>query len=132
VVEHGGKARRERFGELPGARAGAGVDDGVPVGGVEQLVEPGELLGLAAHPLDREVQVGPAEAVHHHVRVAELQPRRDVGPHLRRRRRGAGDDLDRCQLGSDLADAQVVAAEVVAPLGDAVGLVDDDPARRSL
>ena len=48
--------------------------------------------------------------------------------HLRRRRRGGGDDRLRPQPARGVGEAEVVGAEVVPPLGDAVRLVDDEQA----
>jgi hypothetical protein len=45
---------------------------------------------------------------------------------------GEGDDRRRAQGGEALAEHAVVRAKVVAPLRDAVGLVDGDQGRRAL
>ena len=128
VVEHGRMAALEPRRQRRGPGAGARVDDGVAATGVDELLDPLQLRLLVAHPLRGEVEVGTGEPVHRLEGSAQPQPPGDVGTHLRGGGRGAGDELDGGERRRDLADPQVVAAEVVAPFGDAVRLVDDDPA----
>ncbi len=132
VVEHRRMARLQARGEDRRPGAGARVDDGVAVAGVDEALDPGQLLLLVAHPLGGEVEVRPRESVHRLEGIAQPEACADVAAHLLGRGRGAGDDLHRAEGGGDLADAQVVTAEVVPPLGDAVGLVHDDPAGADL
>ena len=74
-----------------------------------------------------EGQVGAREAPDDLGRVgAEAEPFQDLVAHHRGRGRGAGEDARSLELGEDLTDLQVVGAEVVAPLADAVGLVHRD------
>ena len=58
--------------------------------------------------------------------VAETQLLANLATDLGRRRGRAREDARRPQARQELADAQVVGPEVVAPLRDAVGLVDRD------
>ena len=82
------------------------------------------LLGRARD--DREGEVRAVEARRHAHRVAQPQARDDVGRHLRRRRGGGGDDRLRPQPARGVGEAEVVGAEVVAPLRHAVRLVDHE------
>ena len=68
-------------------------------------------------------------------RVAQPEPRDDVGRDLRRGRRRRGDDRLRAEPARGVGEPEVVGPEVVAPLRDAVRLVDDeqaDPGRAQL
>ena len=57
------------------------------------------------------------------------EPVDDVGAHGRRGRGGEGDHDGMAEGVDDVAEAAVVGAEVVAPLADAVRLVDDEQRR---
>ena len=52
----------------------------------------------------------------------------DVHGYAWRRRGGGGEDRARLQAARDLAELEVLGAEVVPPLADAVGLVHDEQA----
>ncbi len=73
-----------------------------------------------------ERQVRPVEARAHDERIAKTQPRADLLGHLLGRGRGARHHDGRAQPVDHSAQAQVVGPEVMAPLGHAVGLVDDE------
>ncbi len=60
------------------------------------------------------------------------QPRDDVVRDLRRRGRRQRDERARLQVPRGVGEAEVVGAEVVAPLRDAVRLVDDEQAQPRL
>ena len=78
-------------------------------------------------------QVRAREALQQLRRVgAEAEAHQDLVAHDRRRGRGAGQHEPRAQLGDEAADRQVLGPEVVAPLADAVGLVDRDERRAEL
>ena len=116
VVAH--LLHRRPLGAVDDARLGPSlVDEGIQA---RQL-----LLGLA--PLHRETQVGPVEARDRAGRVAQAQKAHDVAAHQiggrgRERRHGRADG----QLSDELADGEVRGAEVLTPLGHAVGLVHGD------
>lgn len=116
VVAH--LLHRRPLGAVDDARLGPSlVDEGIQA---RQL-----LLGLA--PLHRETQVGPVEARDRAGRVAQTQKAHDVAAHQiggrgRERRHGRADG----QLSDELADGEVRGAEVLTPLGHAVGLVHGD------
>jgi hypothetical protein len=113
-----------------GLRAGARVDDRRPRSGLgERRDEPSALVGGATAGHHREAQVRAVEAGGHPDRVAEAEPRHDVGGHLGRRRRGRRHDRLRPEPARRVGEAKVVGPEVVAPLGDAVRLVDDEQAQ---
>jgi hypothetical protein len=58
--------------------------------------------------------------------ILEPELTRDVSAHVRRRRRGEGDDRRPAEALADLADPQIARPEVVPPLADAVRLVDGE------
>jgi len=80
--------------------------------------------GLHAQP-----DIGPVETLDHHARIAHGKPLHDLGTDGRRRRRGEGQHGRVSQILNHGAKPQVIGAEVVAPLADAVRLVDDEQGR---
>jgi hypothetical protein len=84
---------------------------------------------VAVEALDGEADVRAVEAAHEHLRVAEAEPLDDLVAHRRRRRRRERQDRRPSQRLGGGGELQVVGAEVVAPLGDAVGFVDDEQRR---
>jgi hypothetical protein len=79
------------------------------------------------HPRDLEVQVGAVHPANHHVGVAQPQPLDDVRAHpgsgggrQRQHRRPLAQTVER------VAQAEVRGPEAVAPLRDAVRLVDHE------
>ena len=78
------------------------------------------------------VRFGPVEAGRDADRLAQAQAPLDVGGDLRRRGRGRRDDRLRAEPARRVGEAEVVGPEVVAPLRDAVRLVDDEEADRHL
>ena len=78
-------------------------------------------------PPDDIGQVFPGETGLQQVFLPEGELLHDVVRDFRGRRRGQGDH-GRGNALADLSDRKVVRAEVIAPLGDAVGLVHDDEA----
>ena len=95
--------------------AGAAVHNAAALPALRQLV-----LG-AAH---LKVEVGPVKAGDGDPGVTELQQGEDVLPHPGRGRGRKGrHHRPPGQLGQKLRDGQVAGAEVLPPLGDAVGLV---------
>ena len=116
------------LGDLVGVLAGAAVDDRRAVGRVgEPRLEQRLAARLRALALQRdhvEGDVGTVEARPHPQRLAHLEALRDLDRDRHRRRRRAGHHRRPAEPLGDLRQPQVVGAEVVAPLGDAVGLVD--------
>ncbi len=119
----------QQGGHLLGGRARARVDDGRPVGGVGehggQMTALGPLRRAAHH---REGEVGPVEARRHAHRVAQAQAPLHVSGHLRGGGGRGAHDGPRAQPPRGVGQAEVVGAEVVPPLRDAVGLVDHEQA----
>ena len=114
-------------GEVLGLRPRAGVDDRRPRAVLRQGGgQPRALVGRAAAGHHGEREVGPIEAGGDTHRVAQPQARDDVGGDLRRGRSGRGDERLRAQPARRVGETEVVGAEVVAPLRDAVRLVDDE------
>ena len=124
VVAGGGDARLvEREPDVVHLHGGGAVDD---ARALEALEEPPGGLGLevAGDELHAEAQVVPVGRRGDHLGVDEAQAAGDVVPHLGRG--GGGERQDRGLAEEPVlgTQAQVGGAEVVAPLGDAVGLVD--------
>ena len=117
--------RPHRLGEALGVGHGQRVDDAGP-GQLGQVVDhPGVALQRREVAHHRELQAGPGQgAAQHQGRLAELggdvvgDPL--VGGRRGRQHRGGG-----VEPPQDVGHAAVVGAEVVAPVGDRVGLVDD-------
>ena len=123
-------AAAQRLGEAAGLGARGAVDQApAPVllgeggGAVDHRAAP---LVLVDVQLRRQVQVGPVERPDHLDGVVEPQPVEHVGAHRRRGGRGEGQHRRLAQLGDHVTEAQVVRSEVVAPLRDAVRLVDHE------
>ena len=113
--------------ELLAGATGARVHHGGAGGGVRQRgQQPAALVGGAAAGDDAEAEVGAIETGGDVDGVAQPQPALDVDRDLRG---GGGGESDR-RLGPDrgggVGQREVVGPEVMAPLGDAVGLVDDE------
>jgi hypothetical protein len=115
--------------ELLGRRDGQAVDDAAARQVAQVVGEPGPAVGGAGQRQHGEVQRLPVEPAAQDERLAAAgrQLLGDVGhdPAVgrggRREHRGAGR-----QVAEQRADASVVGPEVVPPVGDAVGLVDDE------
>ena len=90
-------------------------------------------LALGGHVPRAQSQVRAREALEQLRSVwAEAETHQDLVAHDRRRGRGAGQHEPRLQLGDEAADREVLGPEIVAPLADAVGLVDRDERRAEL
>ena len=121
----------QQRGEVAGSRHRQRVDDPRTLKGVKLFGDPGDPLGGGRNPNHRQVQrlTVQAAAQHQGVRTADTQLRSDVlddavvGGRGGGQHRGAGS-----QFGDQGADAPVIRPEVVAPVRDAVRLVDDDEA----
>ena len=94
----------------------------------ERRPDPRVLVRARAAADDREGQVRPVEAGGDPHRVAQPEAPHDVAGHLRRRGRRRREDRARAEVARRVGEAEVVGPEVVAPLGDAVRLVDDEQA----
>lgn len=124
-------------GDLTGGRDGEAVDDPGAGRGTQVACQPGQTGGVILQLLDPQVQGGTVQAATQDqdglvvggriLSCAQLLS--DVaGDALVGRGRGGQDGgVDR-QIGQQGTDTSVVRAEVVAPVRDAVGLVDDDQA----
>ena len=115
-----GQRLRQRFGPRP---AGAINDPRLPAPGRD---ETHHLLARAVLGLEGQPQVGPVEAAQKgHGGLAVEQARDDLGPGFHVRRGGEGRQRH-VQRALEIPDAQVVGAEVVTPLADAMRLVHGD------
>ena len=114
----------KRHGQRLGALARRGVDDARLGRRGHALEQRLVLVPRLVEALDGELDVRPVEAAHDDLRVAQPETRDDLVAHRRRRRgreREHGGVAERLDRG---AQPQVLGTEVVAPLGDGVGLVD--------
>ena len=115
--------------DLLAGRPPAAVDDRRQrAGRAQQLEQDGRLGRVAADPLDGEEQVRAVEAGARRDRVAQLQRADDVPGDAAGGRRRQRDRRRRAQPRADVRQPQVVRPEVVAPLRQAVRLVDRQPA----
>jgi hypothetical protein len=119
-------------GDLLGLAPSGDVDDPGLRGrlhGVEQRAQLALGRLLAVEALDRQADVRPVEAADEDARVAHRQPLDDLIPDGRRRRGGEREDGRAPEGLGHRAELEVLRPEVVPPLGDAVGLVDDQQRR---
>ena len=86
--------------------------------------EIGDLLAAAGFRLHRQPQVGPVEAVHEHRRRAAEKLRQNVRARGGVGRGGECDGLHAAELGLHRAERRIFRTKVVAPLRDAMRLVD--------
>ena len=127
VIGGGGKVAAELGGERVGLLARRSVDDGGAVGtrrAAESRTRSAALRGGDLDDFDGDV-VAP-EAVDEARGLGESELRGDVVLHDGRRGGGEGDHRRGAQRRKVVAEHAVVGAEVVAPLGNAMRLVDGD------
>ena len=112
----------QEIGKLLGLAPRGAIDDAaLPAMAFDEFRDLFAAAGLCLH---RQAQIGPVEAVHEHSgRAAEkllddIRARRGVG------RRGERDGLHAAKLCLHLAERRIFRTEVVAPLRDAMRLVD--------
>ena len=133
VGEHRVSGLAEQLGGVLGRRHRQAVDDAA-AGQVGQMLrqprQPPPRGAQLQHPEPQRLTRQRA-AQREHLVPAGSHLLGDVGDDPLVRRRGGGQHGHvRGQLGDQGADAAVVGPEVVAPVGDAVRLVDDDQPRR--
>ena len=102
------------------------VDDAGLLGRGDALEETTAFHVLVGEGLDAEPQIGAVEPAHDDAWVAHTQALHDLLAHGRRGRGRERQHRGLAQFLDDGAQPQVVGAEVVAPLADAVRLVDDE------
>ncbi len=125
--------RAQRLRDQLGVPARSGVDDRGAAAGAG-LAEPLLHLGRdalvlrlgPAHFLDGEPQVAARESAQHLAGVRHVQPLDDLAAHGGCGRRRAGDEPLRLQPLDEIAELEVVGPEVVAPVADAVRLIDGE------
>ena len=121
------EARGQKLGDLLAGPAGSGVDDcRQRVGRGQGGGQPALLLGRAAAGDDDEAQVGAVKAGRDLSRVAQAQAVDDVGGHRGGGGRGESERGPGADRRGGIGEGEVVGAKVVAPLRDAVGLVDHE------
>ena len=108
------------------------VHDAVAPGRVDQRAQRLVLGHVVDGAADLEAQVRAREAGDRHRGVAHPELAHDVGAHLRGRRRGERQHRRAPEAVDHRAEREVVGAEVVPPLADAVRLVDDEEAHLAL
>jgi hypothetical protein len=104
------------------------VDDARPLEPAQDVPGPREFL-VSRRVVRDEPQVRPVRRRQDLGRVLQLQSSRDVRAHARRGRGGEGEDLRNLQGTALGPQPQVGGPEVVAPLRDAVRLVDAEQLR---
>ncbi len=118
---------REQLSHLLTRAAGPGVHDrGQRIRLAQCRHKPPALVGRRRAADHGKRQIRPVEPGRDANRIAEREPARDVVGHRRRRGRGESHRRLRPHLPGGVGEEEVVGAEVVAPLGDAVRLVDDE------
>ena len=119
-------ARAQIIGHLLHVATRAHVDDAALPGPLRDVSsQPLPPLGDARQRHDREAQVGAVERRHHLPRIAgDAEPFEDVASHLRVRRGREREGARVAQLLAQAAQHEVVGAEVVPPVRDAMRLVD--------
>ena len=123
-------ARLEQLVHLLDVAACGAVDDaGLEAGG--EIGDALEFVVVRGGLGDAQAEVGAGEAVHEDggfaaAGLAEAEVGDDVGAHLRGGGGGHGHHADAGQAVDGEAEAHVVGPEIVAPLADAVGLVDGE------
>ena len=127
----GDAVRGEPLRDLLGVALGQRVDDPRARHGVEVRRQPGEAVGLAGQLDDLEAQARAPERAavgdERRAAVAGAQLLLDVGDDAIVGGRRRAEDADAVgQPLEHVGDAAVVGPEVVAPVGDAVRLVDDE------
>ena len=125
VVGPGGEAAvGERLGHALGGGARGAIDDAALVLALFHELE--DLLERFVLGGDAVGEVGAVETRDKSRRVAQAQVLHDVAAHAFGGRRGERHDGDVGQQDAELGELPVLGAEIVAPLGDAVRLVDGD------
>ena len=123
-------AAEMQLGDVIGVAARAAVDDRRTRTGVGQDVqERGALARDGAGALQRddvEREVGPIEPGPNRCPLAQPETRSDLIGHTRSGGRGGSHHRRPSERGDRIVQAQIVRSKVMAPLGDAVGLVDDE------
>lgn len=132
VRGHRVPAVAEVGGDLLGGGHGQRVDD-AGAGELAQVVgEPGEAVRRVGQREDRQAQALPVQRAAQHQRVrpgAGTELLGDIGGHPGVGRGGRRQHRDaRREVGQHRAQSPVVGAEVVPPVGDAVGLVHHEQA----
>ncbi|MNF59369.1 hypothetical protein D3C84_409550 [compost metagenome] len=89
-------------------------------------------LVLAAHRFNQQIEVRPVESGGHHIVWCNGELRLHVGDHLGRGGRGQQQGLGDIELALVVRQLQVIGAEVVTPLGNAVRLVHHQQRDRHL
>ncbi len=119
-------------GELVAATACRRVDDRRPLLTRHVVDERAQLLRLVVVRLHREVDVRAIETAHHLDRILQSETLGDLGAHGRRRRRRQRQRRRIPERLGHRSESQVLRPEVMAPLADAVRLVDDQELRLRL
>ena len=117
------------LGQPLGALLRRHVDDARRPGLHDRLDDRARLGLRVVEAPHRQVDVRPVEATDDDLGVVHPQPAEDLVAHGRRRRRGQRQDRGAPERRDRVGKPEVVGPEVVAPLRDAVRLVDDEQRR---
>ncbi len=123
---------RQMLGDLLGGLLLGDVDDGRLTTLVGQPFHQPALLVKAADRLHQQIEVGPVEAGSHDVVRRNREFGLHVGNHRRCRRGGQQQHLRDIELTLVVGKLEVIWAEVVPPLGNAMRLIDDQQRDRHL
>ena len=126
VGRHFDVARQEPGRDHLGVSHRQRVDDTAPRQRRQSLGQPGEAFSLTGHADGLERQRRPIQIAPQHLEVRS-QDRLEISHHASV---GGGGGRQQAKIGRQdthgALDQTIVGAEVVAPVGDAVGLVDDE------
>ncbi len=128
VIQAHGELRREQL-VKPRRLANRGHVHDPDAGGVAQHVaQRGVLHRLVDGALHVEAEIRARESGDRHMRRLHAELPRDVGAHFSGRRRREREDRWAAKSSCHGTQREIVGAEVVAPLADAVRFVDDEQA----
>jgi hypothetical protein len=130
VQAHGFTARRQRLVDLLRRLDRGGVDQAGSFAGLDQGHGPQQLVGFARHLLDAQVEVGPVRTGVDDAVRGDAQLLADVAGDVVGGRGRQRQHRRPTQALARRSDLQERGAEVVAPLRDAMRLVDDEQAHR--
>ncbi len=114
----------QSFGDLLGGALERDVDDGGSDRALAQLGKQGPVALVGGDGGRQQAQVGAVKGRPDGALGVDVEGATDVLEDRRGRGRGQGQDPLGTKLAREHGELEVVGAEVVAPLGDAVGLVD--------
>src|SRR5256886_17215734 len=101
------------------------------LGDAHQLANPLETLAIVAHALRPKYEIGPVERREHRLRVGDAQYPEDLGACAPRRAARERDGYRIAEQVAKAIEATVHRPELIAPLDDAVSLIDGQERHRA-